>query len=375
MIQVFSNSLDVIEAQAMMKVLYSKWLGRGERCREFEQAWDRHIIQEGSLLFNCCTAASKVALQALGVGRGDEVILPTCHFVGVANAVIEVGAFPRFADVDPMTMHILPSEIDRLRNQYTKAVFMLHYGGHAASMEDIMAASEGLLVLEDAANGPCTAVDGKAIGTFGDAGVWSFDAMKVLVMGDGGMLWLRDEEAQKRAEALRYMGLAPKSKSGIDSSAERDRWWEFDLVECSGRYTSNDVLAAAALMQMTRLPATVQRRRDIWRAYQTELRDVPEITRPPEPLPGSTMTGYLYWIQCDDRDLLARYLLDNGVYTTFRYWPLHLVPYYRDMGLCPEALPNAERAAERTLCLPIHQNLTAADVDKVISLVREFYRR
>ena len=114
-IQVFSNSLDVLEAQKMMAVMYSRWLGRGKECEAFEREWAAHIGQKRCLLFNCCTSAAFVALRAIGVDAGDEVIIPTAHFVGVANAVVELHARPVCADVDPHTMNILPEEIDRLR--------------------------------------------------------------------------------------------------------------------------------------------------------------------------------------------------------------------------------------------------------------------
>jgi aminotransferase len=248
-------------------------------------------------------------------------------------------------------------------------VFILHYGGHPARMKEIHDASQGLLLLEDAANGPASTYMGRAVGTLADAGVWSFDAMKILSMGDGGMLWARLDAWHDRAEALRYMGLA--QPSGIDSSKKKDRWWEFELETTSGRHTSNDLLACAARVQLMKMPGFIKKRQRVWERYQAAFEDVPEIATPPEPMEGCTTSYYLYWIQCERRDELARHLHDNGVYATFRYWPLHMVKYY-GAGTRLEA---AEHAADVTLCLPLHQNLEDADVTKVIELTRGFFGR
>ena len=190
-------------------------------------------------------------------------------------------------------------------------------------------------------------------------------------MGDGGALYIFDEDARKRAYELRYFGLPPKDNSGIDASANRSRWWEFELdMTTAGRHTSNDIAAAIGLVQLGKLSGFIERRREIWQTYQDRLGDV--VLTPPEPMDGTTSSYYLYWIQTQQRDKLARYLLDNDIYTTFRYYPLHLVRAYNH---CGGRLPNAEKAAETTLCLPLHQNLSDSDVNKVIDTVRGFFRR
>ncbi len=375
LIPIFNNSLGAEEALRVMEVFSSRWLGQGQNCKAFEEEWARHLGVDGNvLLTNNCTSATMIALRALGIGQGDEVILPTIHFVGVANAILEVGAVPVFADVDEHTLNILPSEIDRLCTPRTKAVFLLHYGGHPCDMYEVETRCDDrrLLILEDAANGPASTFCGKAVGVLGDAGVWSFDAMKVLVMGDGGALWTRDDGTYKWAYSYRYLGFPPKQSSGTDSMKEHNsRWWEYDLACHSGRYISNDIMAAIGRVQLKKLAQFVERRHQIWDRYQDELADLEWLTRPPEPLTGCTTSYYLYWIQCDERDALARYLADNGVYSTFRYYPLHRVKYY---GWHNAKFPNADRAADRTLCLPLHQNLTGQDIDKIVSAVKSFKR-
>ncbi len=371
-VQVFSNTLGRAELKVVERAFDSRWIGKGTESDAFEAEFAKHIGVDGNvLLTDCCTSAIYIALKALGIGAGDEVIIPTIHFVAVANAVIDVGATPVFADVDEHTLNILSSEAERLCSSKTKAVFLNHYGGHPAMSGAWLLRGRDILILEDAANAVHSYYLGESCGTLGDAGVWSFDPAKELVMIDGGALWLRDPEAADRARSLRYLGMKPNTTSGVDSQAAgNDRWWEFDLDTTSGRFINNDVHAAIGRIQLKRLPGFIKARRAIWDTYNAELEGVGDLRLPPEPLPGCTGSYYLYWVQTDRRDALAGHLSTRDIYTTFRYYPLHKVPFYQ-AGV---TLPNAERAAARTLCLPIHQNLGGNSLQRVIDAVRRFYK-
>ena len=373
MIPIFSNTLGEEEVNAIAEVFKTRWVGKGKQCEDFEKEFAQHlgIAKSNLLLLNCCTAAIYNGLKAIGIKAGDEVIISTSNFVACANAVIDLGAIPVFADVDLRTLNILPSEIERLKTKSTKAVIILHYGGHPSLMDDIKAVCKDKIeIVEDSANSISSSYKGQMCGTFGAAGFWSFDAMKILVMVDGGALYLRDKEAIKRAISLRYLGLAPKTTSGMDAMKEKQtRWWEYDLALTSGRFVSNDVLAAVGRVQLQKLPKFIERRKQIWEYYQQELQNIASIQCPPEPIEGATSSYYLYWIQIEKkRDELAVFLADNGVYTTYRYFPLHLVKYYN----AHSKLPNAEKANEITLNIPLHQNLTDDDVQKIVELIKGF---
>ena len=374
MIQVFSNSLGQEELAAIERVFESRWVGKGEKCEEFEREFGKHLRATNVLLTNNCTAAICLALKALNITAGDEVIISTINFVACASAIVDVGAIPLFADVHPETLNILPSEIERLTTPKTTAVLVLHYGGHPSPMSDIGAVcGKRIQIIEDSANAVSSSYMGTMCGTIGDAGVFSFDAMKILVTIDGGALVIKGQEAFGRAKALRYLGYASETTSGMEAMRKKGlRWWEYDLVATSGRFISNDVSAAIGLEQLKKLPHFLSRRKQIWGAYQKELSGIEAIRCPPEPLPGATTSYYLYWIQLPKgRDSLAAYLAENDVYTTFRYYPLHLVGYFK--AQC--RLPNAEEASRTTLNLPLHQNMTDKDVDKICSLVKSFVRK
>jgi aminotransferase len=170
---------------------------------------------------------------------------------------------------------------------------------------------------------------------------------------------------------MRYLGLTAKTTSGMDSLKEKkSRWWEYEMDTVSGRFISNDVFAAIGREQLKKLPSFIARRKEIWEFYQSELSELSGLTLPPEPLPETTTSYYLYWIQLKRRDELAVHLLQNGVYSTFRYFPLHMVNRFRTG--CK--LPHAELANETTLNLPLHQNLSDSEVEQILHQVKKFFR-
>ena len=367
MIPVFSNSLGEQELAAVQRVMESRWIGTGAECKSFEDELAEHFMVPRLLLTNCATSALYLALRCLGLEPGQEVIIPAIHFVACAGAVLEMGGVPVYADVDPRTLNITAREIERRRTSRTVGVILNHYGGHPCDLEAIKEACWRMWILEDAANAPASVYKNRPVGTLGDAGVWSFDSMKILSMADGGALWLWDNEHHKRAWRLRNLGL--DSFSGKEKAEEAGRrWWEFSVPEPSPRSDSNDLLACIGRVQLRRLREFVVRRRVIWDRYQEELRGVGDLTLPPEPLDNCTGSYYLYWIQTARRDALSRFLYDAGIYTTFRYYPLHQA--FKAEGVY---LPYAEQVAEVTLNLPIHQNLSDEDVGLIIRKVKEFY--
>ena len=372
MIQVFSNSLGEEEIKAIRRVFESKWIGFANEAKQFEKEFGEKIGERKVLVVNCCTATFFMSMKILGIGPGDEVIIPTINFIGVSNAVIGAGAKPVFADVDTRYLNILPSEINRLRNKNTKAVFLLHYGGHPCDMDELKKHCEGLYILEDSANSIVSKYKGKNCGTLGDIGCFSFDAMKILSMGDGGAITLMDEELFLRAMEIRYLGIKNR-QSGIDSLKEnKNRWWEIELSSAENRYLTNDILCAIARVQLKKLSSFIKKRKKIWVTYQRAFKDLPFIESPPEPLPDTESSYYLYWIRVRGnlRDKLATYLVENDIYCTFRYYPLHLIKQY---GF-KERLPNAEKLNEEVLNLPLHQNLSNNDVEKIVHTVKFFFR-
>jgi aminotransferase len=367
-IQLFSNSLGEEELRAIKPVFESKWIGFGNEARLFEKELGERIGSSRLLTVNSCTSALFMSMKVLGIASGDEVIIPSVNFIGAANAVLEVGAKPVFADVDLRYLNIIPEEIGRLRNKNTKAVILLHYGGHPCDMEKIRKFTEGIYIIEDSANSILSKYKGVNCGTLGDIGCFSFDAMKILSVGDGGAISVKDEKLFEKAQQLRYLGIKDR-QSGIDALKEKtQRWWEVELYHSSGRYITNDILSAIGRIQLRKIGGFIKRRKEIWHIYQNALSGLDWLELPPEPLPETESSYYLYWLKAKERDRFARHLIENGIYCTFRYYPLHLIRYYDHK----ERLAKSELLNDTTLNIPIHQNLSDSDIKTVIETIKGF---
>lgn len=375
MINVFQPQLGAAELAAVGEVFESAWLGKGRRTAEFQAAFARHLGVDADRVtsVNCCTEALFIAMELAGAGPGTEVVLPTISFVGAGNAVASRGARPVFCDVDARTLTASAADVDAALSPRTKAVILLHYGGYPGDVLQVaeLCRERGVLLIEDAACAVASRINGQACGVIGDIGVWSFDSQKILVTADGGMLSARDPEVVARAAKLAYFGL--EQFSGFSQAKVADtRWWDFEISSFSRRSIMNDLQAAIGLVQLDRLPGFVERRGQIVDYYDRELPDLPGLLCPPPLPPGHRSSNYLYWVQMDEgiRDAVARDLYDRGVYTTFRYPALHKVRAYGSDA----TLPKAESAVERTLCLPLHQSLSDADVEATVTALRAAVR-
>ncbi|MER5392361.1 DegT/DnrJ/EryC1/StrS family aminotransferase [Saccharopolyspora sp. NPDC002686] len=373
MINVFQPSLGTEELAAVSEVFESGWLGHGPRTKAFEAAFAEHLgVQpEGVIFLSSCTAGLFISTELLDLGEDDEVVLPSVSFVAAANAVAATGARPVFCDVDPRTLNPRRSDVESAITDRTKGVLLLHYGGYPGEITEIaeMCRERGIPLIEDSACAVASSVDGRVAGSFGDMAMWSFDAMKILSTGDGGMLHVRDPELARRARRLAYHGL--EQSSGFAKARVSHRWWELDVRDFARRVIGNDLTAAIGQVQLRRMPEFVQRRKEIVDCYDAELADVDGLVLPP-PLPaGHESSYYFYWVQmaASIRDQVAADLYEAGVYTTFRYPPLHRVPAY---GAPAELeLPGVDHASDTTLCLPLHQGLDDSEVREVVTQVRK----
>lgn len=368
MINVFQPSLGDEELAAVAEVFESSWVGKGPRVRAFEEAFAHHIEAGADQVVstNSCTEATFLAMELLDVGPGDEVILPSISFVGAANAVAAHGARPVFCDVDERLLNPSVAHIEARLTPSTKGVLLLHYGGRPGYVEDIaqLCRDRGIWLVEDAANAQASRAGGRACGTIGDLGVWSFDWGKMVVAVDGGMLFARDPELISSARKRTYFGM--EQASGYSQAFKsHTRWWEFEVSSFARRSVMNDVQAAIGLVQLGKIEDAVARRRAVADSYDTLLETTPGVLLPPKLPPEHDSSYYFYWVQLDPaiRDAVAKDLFDKGIYTTFRYPALHQVRAYG----ADAHLPGAESAAASTLCLPIHQALSDDDIDFVAS--------
>ena len=382
-LNIFQPSLDDAEADAVREVMRSNWIGRGKLCLDFESRFAEHIGvgADKVLSITSCTEGLFLAMDLLGVDEGDLVIMPSISFIAAANAVVDRGARPLFCDVDKRTLNVRLDDIidcissyPYVRKSRFKAVVLLHYGGAPCDdIEEIAAYCDekGMALIEDSACSVSSSVRGVACGTFGRFGMWSFDAMKILSTGDGGMFYSSMPNDRYRAEKRGFLGL---SKASGMSSDPNTPWWEFDIDVPGRRFLMNDLTAAIGIQQLAKLPSFIDRRRQVHELYMDMLDGIDGLLLPPKLLYPYASSHYMYWVQLEDkqtRDDLAVFLRTKDIYTTFRYYPLHWVRYYADRYPSPR-LPNAEDAANTTLCIPIHQSMTDDQVGYVCDSIRQF---
>jgi dTDP-4-amino-4,6-dideoxygalactose transaminase len=367
-IRLFQPTLGEHELAAITGVFADQWPGSGPRVRQFEGAFASYIgvPPEQMIAVTSCTEGLFQAMAALELDATSEVLLPTVSFVGAAHAVHAAGARLRLIDVDPVTLNPHLEHIADALTPHTRAIVVLHYGGQLPEISAIaeFARAADVTLVEDTACGLGGSEGAVAYGTLGDVGVWSFDAMKLLVTGDGGMLRISDANLRRKIyDQVSLGGVTPGHEAEVGGVG----WWKVN-PSCAGRKARmNDLAAAIGLAQLAQLGVFVERRREIGRMYDSALSALPWIGLPPPPGNG---VPYFYWIRTAPpiRDRLAAYLREHGVYTTFRYWPLHRTNLYAD----GRSYPGADQAADSTLLLPVHQNLSTVDVARVIDLMLGF---
>ncbi len=363
---------DDAEARAVVEVLESKWLTMGPVTERFECAFAAAVGARHAVAVSSGTAALHLACRALGVSPGDEVIVPSLTFVATANAAVYCGATPVFADiasVDDWT--VSPEDVDRRMTERTAAIVVMHYGGHPCDMAAVLdvARGRGVPVIEDCAHAPLARLEGRAAGTFGAAGCFSFYANKNLAVGEGGMLVTDDDGVARRARAMRCHGLS-------SACAERHRGGGplYDVAELGYNYRLDELRAAIGLVQLGKLARNNERRAGIMARYR-ELMDGMDGVRLPFAEPRGDPAYHICPALLDehvDRGACIEALGERGVQTSVHYTPVHLLRYYRErFGYAEGALPLTEAVGAREITLPLHPLLGEREVTAVVQALED----
>ncbi|MBB6430559.1 DegT/DnrJ/EryC1/StrS family aminotransferase [Algisphaera agarilytica] len=377
------------EAQAVAEVVRSKWLSVGPRTADFEAAFSSHM--QGSLpeaphavgVANC-TAALHLALLAVGVEAGDEVLVPSYTFVASANAILYCGATPVFVEINgPGDLNLDVDDLERKITPKTKAVVAVHMSGFPVDMDRLMPLAEkhGIKVIEDACHGigasyhgaEGSAYRGQKLGTIGHAGCFSFFANKNLVTGEGGMVVTRDEDVAKFVRLGRSHGM---TKTSWDKASGRAHG--YDVVQLGFNYRGTELTAALGLIQLRKLDANNAQRKARVARYRQKLaeQDALPLTLPfADRLDDSA--HHVFPVVLDDAAAvvpLREALTEMGVQTTHHYPPLHTFSHYRNI-VGEVSLPITEDVSAREVTLPLHPLMTDEDVDEIVErLVKAFQR-
>jgi dTDP-4-amino-4,6-dideoxygalactose transaminase len=367
-------SISEEEIEAVVDTLRSDWITTGPKTKQFESEFAAYIGSESALALNSCTGGLHIALAALGIGRGDEVITTPTTFACTANVIEHVGATPILADIEPDTMTIDPLKIEAAITQRTKAIMPVHFAGHPAEMDAIMdiAQHHKLAVIEDAAHSLPAMYKGRKIGTIGDYTAFSFYATKNLTTAEGGMLTgSPDRIAEARLWSLHGMNRDAWKRYTNEGS------WFYEVVLPGFKYNMTDIQAALGLVQLTRLADFQVRRREIVARYTAAFSAI-EALQPPIERAEVSSAWHLYVLRLnlDQLKLNRAQFIDamkaRNIGTSVHFIPVHLHPFYRDTyGWQPESFPVAYGEYQRCVSLPLHPRLTDQEVDDVIQAVVE----
>jgi dTDP-4-amino-4,6-dideoxygalactose transaminase len=369
------------EIAEVVDTLRSGWITTGPKARRFEADFTAFLGDPAlkSIAVNSATAGLHLALEALGIGPGDEVITTTHTFTATAEVVRYLGADVRLVDIDPATLCIDLAQAEAAITPRTKAIVPVHYAGLAVDMPALLAIARrhGLKVVEDAAHALPATHGGRLVGTFeSDATVFSFYANKTMTTGEGGMLVTRDQALARRARVMRLHGM---SRDAFDRFTATVPSWYYEIVAPGFKYNLTDIAAALGLHQLQRAKRFQQRRAQIAARYGAAFAGLPVLT-PPEPAAGDVHAWHLYALRLGDdagvaRDRFIEALFERGIGCSVHYIPLHLHPYWRDRyGLRPGQFPHSQHAYERLVSLPIYTRMSDADVARVVDAVRAVLR-
>lgn len=366
------------EIAEVVDTLRSGWLTTGAKAQRFEREFATFLGDESlhCVAVNSATAGLHLALEALGIGPGDEVITTTHTFTATAEVVRYLGADVKLVDVDPATLNLDPAQVEAAIGPRTKAIVPVHFGGLAADMPALLgiAARHGLKVVEDAAHALPTTCGGALVGTLAsDAAVFSFYANKTITTGEGGMLVTRDAALAKRARVMRLHGI---DRDAFDRFTAKVPAWAYQVVAPGFKYNLTDLAAAIGLHQLKKAWAFQRRRAEIAARYDEGLAGLPVVT-PPRAAAGDTHAWHLYVLRLADgaavdRDTLVERLFAAGIGCSVHYIPLHRHPYWRERyGLEPTMFPASDDAYLRMLSLPIYPRMGDEDVERVVEAVRQ----
>jgi dTDP-4-amino-4,6-dideoxygalactose transaminase len=367
-------SFDELEVEAVSRVLTSGWVSTGPEAQAFEEEFASYVGASNAVALNSCTAALHLGMVALGVGPGDEVIVPAVTFTATAAAVVHAGGTPVLTDVDPDTLIITPDTAAAMITPRTVAIIVVHFAGRMGDMHALRALADerGVALIEDAAHALPASRDGVRVGELGDVCAFSFFATKTITSAEGGMLCTADPEIEQRVRILSLHGISREAVGRYRPGGSA----HYEVFEPGYKYNLSDLQAALGRAQLTKADRFMARRREIAGQYLEALADLPQLDLPPDDTPTDLSAWYLFAVQLRidrmsaGRDAFAARLHEFGVGTSVHFKPLHLYRAWRERRAQPVALPCAEAAAERLLSLPIYPAMDDLATVQVIDAVR-----
>jgi len=365
------------EINEVIDTLRSGWITTGPKVRQFESDFQSFIGGNvEAIAVNSATAGLHLALEAIGVGEGDEAIIPSLTFTATAAVVKHLGADVKLVDINPITLNIDIEAIRGAITSKTKVIMPVHYAGLSCNMDEILLLAKefGLKVVEDAAHALPTTYKGDMIGSLeSDVTVFSFYANKTMTCGEGGMVVTRNSNLAKR---MRIMCLHGIDGNVYDRFQSKKPAWYYEVVVPGFKYNMTDIAAAIGIHQLKRLPEFLRRRQYLVKRYFDSLSDLP-IILPTDDMDGGSHAWHLFVIRVQDdspanRDELIQILSDQGIGSSVHYVPLHRQPYWRDeYKLTTDMFQITDKAYQAMLSIPLYTAMSDKQQDRVIQVLRE----
>ncbi len=367
--------IDRQDKKAVSEALKSRWLTGGPQVKNFEKAFSTYLGTKYAVAVNSCTAALHLAMRALDIKAGDEVIVPDLTFAATANAALFCGAKPVFADIDETTFNISPNDLLERITPKTKAIIPVHYGGQPCDMKEISEIAEDhkLFVVEDCAHSLGATFDGHQTGTFGIMGCFSFYPTKIITTFEGGMVTTDDDKVDKKLRLLREHGM---DRTALER--ESNSHWYYDVVDLGYNYRLSEPQSALGISQLRKIGEGIKRRVFLANQYTKQLKGLNLRVITPHTARNRSHIFHLYTIRIKknldtaSRNEVFKNLANSGIQTSVHFTPLHLLSFYKQfLDDRSNHFPVAENVYEEILSLPIYPSLTARNVKRITTEIRE----
>lgn len=374
-IPLFDSNFGNEELEAVTKILQSRWLTMGEVTSQFETQFCNYINVRHSVAVSNGTTALHLANVVLGMGPGDEVIVPSLTFVASINSILYTGATPIFADIrseDDLT--VSPEDIERKISSRTRAILVVHYGGYPCHMKEIMALAQKhhLAIIEDAAHSPGAKIDGTSCGSFSDCGCFSFFSNKNLATGEGGMLVTNRDDLAERIRLLRSHGM-----TSLTLDRYKGHSYSYDVVDLGYNYRCTEICSALGIVQLNKLEANNKRRQQLVEYYRKKIDLNDDIKIPFKDHPGIS-SYHIFPILLNpkiDRTQFMEFLKKEGIQTSIHYPPAHEFSYHKKYLRSQYILPVTEDIAQREVTLPLYPDLKFEEIDYIADVIRKFINK
>jgi len=356
------------EIDSVIDIMRSGWLTMGPKTFEFENAFKKYIGSQYAISVNSATAALHLALNAVGVGNGDEVIIPTNTFIATAEAVVYSGAKPILCDIEANYHNIDINLIEPLITPKTRAIIPVHFGGNPCDMDELkkIANHFNLKIIEDAAHALPSFYKNKKIGSFSDVVCFSFYATKTLSTGEGGMVTTNNKKIAKKVSLQRLHGI----NGDAWKRYERNNDWYYEVIDLGYKYNTTDIQSAMGIVQLEKLEWMRDERKMIAEKYKNAFSGKLDFI---EENIKNESSWHLFVIKIGNRDELHQKLKEKGISTSVHFIPIHKHPYYKkSFSFSDEDYPVANFVFEQSLSLPIYPGLTENEVEYIIKNVLEY---